>query len=293
MSEILWTYDPRTHNYRRNGSFVSFAEVKEISLKVAENSGNTVESLAWQLINGQLRLDHWQELMRSAIKNEHLAQYMAGKGGVGQMTQRDYGILGWTLREQYRFLDGFASDIASGNMTPAQIINRARMYIEDAHQSFWRGRTEAMGMPALPTYPSHCDTECLTKCRCEWIIEEIFDESGARIGWNATWRLDPGAAEVHCHDCPSLATLWNPLFVPAGMTPRQAEVWRNSERDKMLDIISEADDMETLPPGLYLGGPGSGNWGHIGEGLPQIEDDIETLAMAIPEKPKENGSEDK
>jgi len=228
-----WTYNPKTHNYHRNGKFVAFRTIKALALQVAEASGDVVEALCSQLTNDQLRLDHWQTLMRSAIKNEHIAQYMAGRGGKAQMTQRDWGILGATLKVQYRFLDGFAEDIANGRLTPGQIITRARMYIENAHQSFWRGRSEAFGMPQMPTYPAHGDTQCLTRCRCEWVFEEVREEGGVLLGWDATWVLDPDAAEVHCPDCPDLAAAWSPLWVPAGMDARAARVWRDAERKKV------------------------------------------------------------
>jgi len=232
MPDPTWAYDPRTHNYRRNGRFVAFSVIKNVALQTASASGDMIENLCMQLVNDQLRLDHWQNLMRDAIKNEHLAQYMAGRGGRDQMTYRDYGILGAILKEQYRFLDNFANDIATGNMKAGQIITRARMYIDNAHQSFWRGRSEAYGMPRLPTYPVACDTECLTNCRCEWDIQEERDADGVLLGWNTTWVLDPKAAEVHCHNCPELANYWNPLWVPAGMGATEARAWRINERQK-------------------------------------------------------------
>lgn len=231
-TEPKWKYDQRTHNYVRNGRFVAFSEIKEITLKAATESGDAVEVLTQRLINGELRLDHWQELMRNALKNEHISQYTAGRGGKAQMTPRDYGILGNILRYQYQFLDNFARDIDAGGMTPAQIMARARMYIENAHQSFWRGYAEAYGMPQLPTYPAHGDSTCLTRCRCEWFFVEIRDRDDAITGWEAYWRLDPKAAEVHCNDCPRLASLWNPLWVPAGMTPAAARRWRAAERKR-------------------------------------------------------------
>ncbi len=234
---MAWTYDPRTHNYRQDGRFVAFSEIRDVALQMAVNSGNTVLAIARQLIDGQLKLEHWQEFMRLAIKNEHLAQYMAGRGGKAQMTFRDYGIVGNILKEQYRFLDGFAHDIATGNMTPAQIMARARLYIASAHQSFWRGRTEALGMPRLPTYPAEGDTNCLVNCRCQWGIQELRSPDGGLLGWNATWVLDPKAAEVHCEDCPRLADVWHPLWVPAGMTAAIAEAWRLTEREKVKGII--------------------------------------------------------
>jgi len=238
MPEPTWKYNPLTHNYMRNGKFVAFAEIKAIALQAAEASADVVGALAEQLASDQLRLDHWQELMRAALKSEHLAQYMAGRGGKAQMTQRDYGIVGAILKKQYQFLDDFAKDIAAGKLSPAQIAARARMYIESAHQSFWRGRAEALGLPRLPTYPGQGDTQCLTRCRCELKIEEVRTPGGTLMGWNVTWVLDPLAQEVHCEDCPQLADVWNPLWVPAGMDSQAAEKWRAAELAKVASILA-------------------------------------------------------
>lgn len=233
MPELNWTYDPRVHNYRQGGRFVAFTVIREAAWQMAEATGNAVQAVAQQLIDGQLQVMHWQEFMRLAIKNEHLAQYMAGRGGKAQMTWRDYGIVGALLKEQYQFLDGFAAEVAAGKLTPAQILGRARMYMLNAQQSFWRGRSEALGMPRLPTYPGAGDTECLVNCRCEWDFQEERAPGGMLLGWNATWVLDPQATEVHCEDCPGLAAIWHPLWVPAGMTAAEAHAWYSSARARV------------------------------------------------------------
>ncbi len=147
------------------------------------------------------------------------------------MTPRDWGSLGRMLRDQYHYLDGFAADVAAGKLSEAQIRARAQMYMDAGHLAFERGRAEAFGMPTLPAYPGSGDTACLTHCRCNWMIDEVPGDGGSLLGWNAVWRLNPAE---HCPDCPSNASLWAPLWVPAGMSPAEAEAWREAERQKML-----------------------------------------------------------
>ncbi|MBN2003055.1 MAG: hypothetical protein JXA21_06830 [Anaerolineae bacterium] len=229
-----WGYNPQLKRYVNlsNGQILSYDQVFEWALVVREGAGDAIATWAGMVANGQLRMPEWQRVMREQIKTVYLNQYMAGKGGRSQMTPRDYGIIGRRLRDQYGRLDGFAADVAAGKLSTAQIINRARMYIDSAQQALVRGRTEAFGMPVLPAYGGDCQTQCCTHCLCDWVIEEVRDAEGNLTGWNATWRLRQEAH--HCPDCPENARLWNPLFVPAGMSSREAERWRRREQERML-----------------------------------------------------------
>ena len=137
------------------------------------------------------------------------------------------------LRDQYHHLDGFAADIAAGRLSEAQIRARARMYVDAGHLAFERGRAEAFGMPTLPAYPGDGQTACLTRCWCSWDHVPVI-EQGVLIGWDSTWKLENRVD--HCEDCPKNAKLWAPLFVPAGMSPVQAEAWRETEVEKMLAV---------------------------------------------------------
>jgi hypothetical protein len=222
-----WAYDTKSHRYRNldNGLYVSYDQVIAWSWAEATATGDVVAALGMQVGQGVLRVQDWQTLMRREIKDEYVRQYLVGRGGLAQMTPRDWGIIGHMLRTQYQFLDNFAQDVAAGRLSPAQIVARARLYIYSAQQARERARTEAFGMPVLPAYPGDGQTECVTHCRCNWIINPVQD------GWEAQWRLDPAAES--CHDCPINAGLWNPLFVPSGMTPRQEQVWRQREIMRM------------------------------------------------------------
>lgn len=89
------------------------------------------------------------------------------------MTPADWGSTGGIIADQYRYLGGFAREVAAGTLTEAQVAARSRMYINSGREAFERakGRTE-----------------------------EEADE--------AAWTLTPAE---HCPDCLDLAALgWQP-----------------------------------------------------------------------------------
>jgi len=176
-----------------------------------------MDLLAAALAGEQLGVGAWETSMREAIKAEYIQQYALGRGGLQNMTQADWGSVGGMIADQYRYLDGFAGEIAAGNLSEAQIAMRSRMYINSAREAFWRARQRAKGWPVLPAYPGDGSTVCLTNCQCGWDAEMVKDH------WEATWYL--GEVE-HCTSsgmdaygrpmgCLERAALWNPLRLKA------------------------------------------------------------------------------
>jgi len=156
--------------------------------------------------------------MREAIKDEYTQQYLLGRGGLSQMTQADWGSIGGMVADQYRYLGGFAREVAVGNLSEAQVAARSRMYINSGREAFERarGRTEdeadevawtlnpaehcpdcldlaALGwQPREPwpftvaggmAIPGSGATQCLTNCRCflDYRVSEEVPET-ALIG---------------------------------------------------------------------------------------------------------------
>lgn len=145
------------------------------------------------------------EIMREALRDTYSAAYMAGRGGRNAMTPSDWGKLGAMLKEQYKFLNDFAAEVAAGQLSEQQIAARAALYFNSATQATERGRSAARGL-TLPAYPGDGSTECRSNCKCRLDIEETSTE------WRVYWRL--GAAEKHCTTCPERAATWAPLVVP-------------------------------------------------------------------------------
>jgi hypothetical protein len=161
-------------------------------------------ALAADLAGGKLTLNEWLLQMRKIIKEAYIAEYSLAVGGIGNLTQSDYGRIGAMLKKQYQYLQNFAEDIAKGNLSQAQIAYRAKMYIDSSTQAFERANAIIQGVPHLPAYPGDGQTACRANCRCHWEIEKTDG------GYNCYWRL--GVAE-HCDDCVANAAAWNPLFL--------------------------------------------------------------------------------
>lgn len=101
------------------------------------------QSWAADLAEGRLSVQSWQQQMRQEIKREYIRQYLAGKGGIEQMTAKDWGSIGGAVGEQYKYLDRFAQEIADGNLTEGQIRVRSGMYVNSAREAFERAKERA------------------------------------------------------------------------------------------------------------------------------------------------------
>ena len=199
---MTYYWDPNVARYRdERGRFVARDTVLALARQSLDATSDVSNTLSDLLSSGQLKPDDWSEIFRQEIKEEWLAQYMAGRGGVDQMTPADWGWIGGKLNVQYNtYLSRFLDDIKSGDLSPEQIAARARMYIEGAEQAYWRAnhvshvaagydevlwvlnpdvencpdciRFASMGWqrtdsdPYGGAYPGSGHTQCLTNCGC-------------------------------------------------------------------------------------------------------------------------------
>jgi hypothetical protein len=213
MAGEYWRWNQQARRYyvtaegaqalgHKPGTFVSQSQMVTLRDSFINEQKQRTNSWAAELANGRITVQQWTLLMRDEIKNNHIAQYLLAHGGRDTMTPADWGRLGQTIRQQYQYLQKFAEDIASGNLTEGQIAARARMYVESSSQSFGQGHQAAMGAPELPQQPGDGKTQCRSNCKCYWDIREL------EYQWDCYWRLNPAE---HCPDCLENAVRWNPL----------------------------------------------------------------------------------
>ena len=198
-----WIYDRQKAIYRKGNRGLAPSKIVNARNDAIAASMPGVDVLTARLASGSITVQQWTAAMREQIKTAYTQQYILGRGGVGAMSQADYGRIGGMLTEQYRYLDQFAREIAQGKLSPGQIAMRARMYMDSATQAYERGRAAARGL-RLPAYPGDGATRCRTRCKCRWDIKET------EAGYVCYWRL--GRAE-HCDDCLRNAAIYNPLTI--------------------------------------------------------------------------------
>lgn len=154
---------------------------------------DTLDGLTRQLYSGQLSMEQWQLAVAGELKDAHLAQSMYAVGGKHNMTQANFGRVGGTLADEYRYLSQFADDIAAGRISEAQALARIRQYGKATQQSYWReyaqsrrGKkvnwtvhpgescSDCLEMEAnnphdverLTKYPGSGHTQCRGNCNC-------------------------------------------------------------------------------------------------------------------------------
>ncbi len=246
-------YDFTTHRY------VSAAKVRAWGWEAIGASRDRATAAAEMVADGRLTTADWQTWMRAEIKREYIRQYILGKGGLSTMNNKDWSSIGGMLREQYKYLDKFAAEVAAGGLAQGEIAARSRMYLNSSTESFWRATERATGMPPLPCYPGDGSSLCLTNDRCYWDIKPI-GKAGSVTGWRCFWKLTPAdhctsdalvkgrAGEMIPHGCLQRAALWNPLtlWLP-GHEPGAA-------RKALADGAKYSADQPRVPAGQATGG---------------------------------------
>jgi len=156
-----WDINARRYRDAESGKFISEAKVRAARQDIIDRSTVLVDALSAQLDAGEIDVETWTLRMREVIKTTTIAQYVLGRGGRNVMKASDWGRIGYRLREQYGFLQRFAEQVDVGQLSPAQIADRARMYVDGTWSVFDRGKGAAWDI-RLPAHPGDGSTRCIT-----------------------------------------------------------------------------------------------------------------------------------
>jgi hypothetical protein len=190
---FTYQYNNRLQRWQNpvNGQMVSEANVIAEMRRHQNATYTALDALTDSLYNGNINIAQWQAGVAQELKDAHLAQAMFGVGGKHNMTFVEYGRVGGTLRDEYRYLARFADDIAAGRQSRAQALARIKQYGNATQQSYWRewslkedyiwwrrNASESCGdcvdlesnnpytASSLPTYPGAGSTRCRGNCKC-------------------------------------------------------------------------------------------------------------------------------
>lgn len=134
-----------------------------------------LENLARQLVAGEISLAQWQIAMREYIRVIHREAALVSMGGVENMTPATWGYLGYLVKRQYQFLDGFAADIAANPSAwlNGRLLVRMKLYGQAEWSTFeemirfqkrlegWTEERRQLGVA------DHCDG-CLQQASLSW-----------------------------------------------------------------------------------------------------------------------------
>lgn len=211
---ITYTYDRNLQRYRRDdGKFVSAADIEDLTKYMISKAKERTDAIANRLIENSIDLSEWTRQTALELKELHSQQYLLGRGGLMNMTQRDYGILGARLKKEYQYLNKFATDIRDGTLTIAQFKSRVNLYLSATDASYELSRREShraegfaferrrlgttnncnpcvsyagMGWVTIGTLPAiatACDCRANCKCFFEYSREKPDGLLNRSFGW--------------------------------------------------------------------------------------------------------------
>lgn len=211
--EFLYDRKSQRYRYKDSGKFVSASAVRALTQKAVEQTERDLLTIGQLLIDGKINVSTWEQGTQKAVKNLHLQQYLLGKGGLKNVSQRDYGILGQRVNFQYGKLRLFAQQLITEGATEAQFKARLQLYAQSARGSYEEGREQAhqeagfswerrlrtkiescspcvtyssAGWVAIGTLPNAGqDCDCRARCGCykEYSKSKPKDSLIQRYGW--------------------------------------------------------------------------------------------------------------
>ncbi|MEM9214061.1 MAG: hypothetical protein AAGD25_06905 [Cyanobacteria bacterium P01_F01_bin.150] len=207
-----FTYDPRTRRYRWRGTGGGqFASKSAVMARLRTYIGEQrtgVQSTGQNLIDGNITLQEFQQQIGERLRNIHVSSAIIGHDGMENMGSADWGRVGAELKRQYyqgrdgdrRFgIKHLAEEVASGEVSAAQLLNRLDMYALSGKvsesQGFKAFNVGAFAIRVLGATDNHCKfcvaeaakdvrpidevpalgccPQCFTRCQCRIEIVEV------------------------------------------------------------------------------------------------------------------------
>lgn len=208
LSSVIWNEATGRWRNVSTGQFVTNESVLSEVHRQTDAAQENLQRLTRNMYAGNISLSQWESAVALELKDAHLAQSMFAVGGRGNMTAASFGRVGGTLANEYSFLNGFAQDIAAGNVSEAQALDRIGQYGNATGQSYWRewqrqqDSIEAEGVHRLTRVPQDGSTDCRGKCRCD-----LTSNGNGTVDWNL-------AAAAHCDTCIDMngGNPWRPML---------------------------------------------------------------------------------
>lgn len=147
-----------------NGRIVSQDDIRRALDTAIAKSEQRARALGTAFQNGDITANEFFRDMRRTVKETHLYNAAAAKGGWAQLTDADYGRVGQRVRVEYGYLNDFARDVASGaRPINGRISADAGLYAEASRGTYDRVqvadmRERGMREEANVLHPAeHCE----------------------------------------------------------------------------------------------------------------------------------------
>lgn len=189
----LITYDPARGVYVLPGGRVIPRAVLPDLLEQRITAGFEVQAaLIAPLLDGRITVAEWQQAMAVELRRVHLQALALGAGGWEQVTPAQWQQVADRLVAEWGYLAAFASEMAGGDLSEAQIRMRMELYEQAPWSTYWAGTTAVMAAVGFTEerrvlgHAEHC-ADC---------------ETWASFGWQPLGTLpEPGEQSVCRSNC--------------------------------------------------------------------------------------------
>lgn len=180
-------YDRKVAQFRgSNGRFVPRSTILKLVDEEAARLSTRMKAHARLMTDGKIGVDEFQRRAAEDLKLSCLRMGVFASGGRSQTSNQVYGVVGRGLRDQYNYLQGFSQDLAAGNLTKEQAINRAGMYGGSARTAFHQSEKITrkregfkLAKRVLDAGARHCD-ECLSYATPDFVSIDKIVPVGSR-----------------------------------------------------------------------------------------------------------------
>jgi hypothetical protein len=146
----MFFWDKKSQRYRygpeagaTSGQFVRVEALQNLISDYIDVKQSQARALTQQLFDGNLSVSAWEQAIARELKEAHILTYSIGKGGMKQLSSRDYGLIGNKLKGEYQYLRQSSQDILDGKMSQKEILARLDLYNQSLYLSYSKAQTEA------------------------------------------------------------------------------------------------------------------------------------------------------
>lgn len=183
-------YSPKYKRFINDGHQLSFDGVRREVDKLTAVVARDAERIANRYAAGKITSVEFEEQMRALLKSGHIIASSVGRGGIGRMTQADWGKVGARLKKEYGYLRKFVTKLEKGKIEKAITPNRAKRYSSSIVMSYHETRRTEETISKTPikvrliqNSKEGCP-ECTADAARGWVNVEDMEEIGSRICGN-------------------------------------------------------------------------------------------------------------
>ena len=154
-----WDASVQRYRYAATGRYVARRVIIEKMELSQEQRERRAQKSTQRFVDGNMAMSTWYFTQRDMLKRQYLQNAAIAAGGWENLTARDFGHIGGVLNAEYRRLRNMARQIAEGEVSMAQALNRTAMYYGGARAEYWK--TKERHQPEAPPGMSYIQRRIL------------------------------------------------------------------------------------------------------------------------------------